>query len=158
MRDQADLTRTIRSIPGMETLDQAGADALASCAELASVAEGELLYREGEPSKDVYFVVSGLMEARMRIPGRERDTEEVFRTIKSGDLTGELAFLDGGRRESTVAARERSVLLKLGGAELRGHCESNPALAAAVFHALGRTAAERCRDVSLELRNAYGAF
>ncbi|HAE23591.1 MAG TPA: hypothetical protein DCG47_14925, partial [Spirochaetaceae bacterium] len=56
-------------------------------------------------------------------------------------------------RESSLAARERCLLLKLEGSALRERCKADAELAVRVYAILGRTSAQRYRDVSLELRN-----
>ncbi|TFG82073.1 MAG: cyclic nucleotide-binding domain-containing protein [Spirochaetales bacterium] len=158
MNVESDLTDTIRSIPGFDRLDDAAAAAIASAASLSSFSEEEIAYREDDTGNDVYYLISGLMESRMRMPGRSRQLEEGFITLKSGDIFGETSFLDGGRRESSVVARERSLALRLDGTALRSVCDGLPPLAAIVYRTLGRSLAVRYRDASLELRNSWGMY
>jgi CRP-like cAMP-binding protein len=154
MTKNTDLLHTIRALPGFENLPEAQAEFLADISSFLSLGEHELAFREDEASSDLFYIVSGLMESRMRVPGRQRDEDEGFSTLKSGEYFGETAFLDGSRREASLAARERCLLLKLDGSALRERCKADPELAARVYALLGRTSAQRYRDVSLELRNA----
>ncbi|HAE22373.1 MAG TPA: hypothetical protein DCG47_08655, partial [Spirochaetaceae bacterium] len=147
MTKNTDLLQTIRSLPGFENLAEAHAEFLADISSFVSLGEHELAFREDESSVDIYYIVSGLMESRMRVPGRQRDEDEGFSTLKSGEYFGETAFLDGSRRESSLAARERCLLLKLEGSALRERCKADAELAVRVYAILGRTSAQRYRDV-----------
>ena len=158
MKPESDMIGAIRTLPGFDRLDDEGAEALAGTAELCSFSETEIVYKEDDTGNDVFYLMSGLMESRMRMPGHARQVEEDFLTLKSGDFFGETSFLDGGRRESTIAARERSLTLRLDGSALRSICADNPKLAATVYRTFGRSLAVRYRDASLELRNSIGIY
>jgi len=155
MNDHSNVLGIVRGIPGLEDLDAERSAVLASMAALASLPEGAVAYREDEATRDVYYIVSGLLESRMRIPALN-GAEDVFRTLKSGDVFGETAWLDGGRRGTTTSARERSLVLRIDGDALRKACDADPTLGMAVYRLLGRTSAARCRETSLELRNSIG--
>lgn len=150
-----DMSETIARLPGLESLPPEGVPELARIARLESLAEGAAFYREDEPGTDVYFILSGLAEARMRLPSGGED--DGFRTLKPGSYFGETAFLDGGRRDSTMVARERCLVLRLDGASLKAACDGNAAVGRAVYAALARAAAARLRDTELDLRNAAGS-
>ncbi len=154
MTKNTDLLQTIRALPGFEDLAEAHAEFLADISSFLSLGEHEPAFKEDEASSDIYYIVSGLMESRMRVPGKLRDEDEGFSTLKSGEYFGETAFLDCSRREASLVARERCLLLKLEGQALRERCAADPELAARVYAILGRASAQRYRDVSLELRNA----
>ncbi len=151
-----DMAETIARLPGLGSLPPDRLHGLASMAALESIQEGQTFYREDDQGLDVYYLVSGLVEGRMRIPSSGHD--DSFRVLKSGSWFGETSFLDGGRRGSTLAARERSLVVRLDGTALRTACERDPVLGRAVYAALGRVAAMRVRDTALELRNAVGSY
>ena len=66
---------------------------------------GRQLMVEGERGSEVMIVVSGI--ASCLVGGRE------VATFSAGDLFGEVAALDGGRRTATVVARREMELLVL---------------------------------------------
>jgi CRP-like cAMP-binding protein len=64
--------------------------------------EGEFILREGEKSTDLYFLVEG----KVAIYQTEPNTlyEIAFREREAGSSFGEMAFLDGSQRSSSVRA------------------------------------------------------
>ncbi|MDR3607353.1 MAG: cyclic nucleotide-binding domain-containing protein [Oligoflexia bacterium] len=62
--------------------------------------KGELIFSEGEKSRSMYFLKSGMI----RIFKRKGNTQIELDTIHSGQVLGELAFLDGNPRSASGEA------------------------------------------------------
>ncbi len=70
---------------------------------------GRVLFREGDASDAVYFVVSGRLEAiTFTVTGSER----VLNEMGNGDIVGELGLLDGAPRAATVRAVRDATLAR----------------------------------------------
>ncbi|PKL23707.1 MAG: hypothetical protein CVV47_12895 [Spirochaetae bacterium HGW-Spirochaetae-3] len=151
MSIDSDTTDIIRSIPGFDKLDADSVSAIASASSLRSVADDTALYVEDETSLDAYFIVSGIVSIRTRIPGSETFSELL--TLRSGAFFGVLSFLDGSRRHMSAVARGRSLVLRMDGALLKAACESSSVVGRAVYERFGQAAANNSRDISMELRN-----
>lgn len=82
-------------------LDHAARTELANIAEPFAIAEGALLFRQGDPPSGLYVVSDGLLEIATRMPGD--DAAQVSR-IAPGDVVGEFALLDDGPRSANVRA------------------------------------------------------
>jgi len=88
-------------------------------ADLAAVAaavkpeehrRGSYVVREGELGERLYIVLSGRLEVRRDYaPGRSEPVAE----MNEGDVFGEIALLEGGRRTRSIRSLGRSVLLAL---------------------------------------------
>lgn len=68
--------------------------------DIVQLAAGEVLMREGEESFEMYYVQSGTMA----VFKRKGDRENQIGTIISGELVGEMSFLDQHPRSATVKA------------------------------------------------------
>jgi CRP-like cAMP-binding protein len=60
--------------------------------------EGEFLFREGDPSNEVFLIHSGLVRVSSQAGGRERTVT----TLGASELVGTLAALRGGVREESA--------------------------------------------------------
>lgn len=75
-----------------------------------SFSPGEFVVREGDTSKDLFFLVAGKLEVLKKSP-----TGQFFKisAIQEGDLFGEMAFIDGRPRSSSIKALEPSIVYQL---------------------------------------------
>lgn len=76
----------------------------AACNEL-QVDEGETLLREGDFGYSLFAITAGTAEVLQ--------DGVVIRTLRPGDVFGEIAVLSGGRRTATVAATSALELMVL---------------------------------------------
>ncbi len=84
--------------------------AIESALEWFSLPAGSILFREGDAGDDLYVVVSGRLEARVR---NGQDGETVVAQIAAGEVVGEMALISGEPRSATVVARRDSELVRL---------------------------------------------
>ncbi len=103
-----------------------------------SFAQGEVLFREGDPATDAYLLHSG----RVRLLKRVRMVERSLSVLRAGDLFGEGALLEGALRTSTAVALGEGTALVLDRAALRQILERFPALSERILTQLVR----RLRD------------
>jgi len=99
-----------------------------------AVAQGEVLFREGDPATDAYLLHSG----RVRLLKRVRMVERSLSVLQAGDLFGEGALIDGALRTSTAVALGEGVVLVLDRAAVRQTLERFPALSARILTQLVR--------------------
>ncbi len=101
-------------------------------------AQGEVLFREGDPASAAYLLQSG----RIRLLKRVRMVERSLSVLRTGDLFGEGALLDGAVRSSTAVALSEGVALVLDRTALREIIERIPTLSERILTQLVR----RLRD------------
>ena len=101
-------------------------------------AQGEVLFREGDPASAAYLLQSG----RIRLLKRVRMVERSLSVLRAGDLFGEGALLDGAVRSSTAVALSEGVALVLDRSALREIVERIPSLSERILTQLVR----RLRD------------
>jgi ribosome-associated toxin RatA of RatAB toxin-antitoxin module/CRP-like cAMP-binding protein len=79
----------------------------AQCRKLAAVMtvhdlkDGEVLVREGAPDNHLYVIASGVLAV---VSGADSTERVTLNTLKTGELAGELSWLDGSERFATLVA------------------------------------------------------
>lgn len=101
-------------------------------------AQGEMLFREGEPATDAFLLHRG----RVRLLKRVRMVERSLSVLRPGDVFGETALLDGAVRTSTAVALTEGAALAIDRGALRLIVERFPLLAERIVTQLVR----RVRD------------
>lgn len=93
---------------------------------------GEYLLREGEESTEMYYLQSGTLA----VFKRKGDKEHQIGTIISGELVGEMSFLDKHPRSASVQAMTESVLVIIPSDKLDGTLAGLPKWFTALLHTL----------------------
>lgn len=113
-----------------------------------SVPEGQVLVAEGEAIDTLYIVLTGrfVVEAK---GGR------VLAELGSGEIVGELSFLDSRPPNASVTATEGALVYGISVARLRSKLRTDTGFASRFYRALGVLLADRLRETTGHL--AYGA-
>jgi len=127
------------TLPGVIPLSEAlGSDELERIAAVAVPRRfdaGEMVFREGETSDSCYVVRSGHARAlRSHADGRTI----TLGSFGPGDIFGELAMFDDGRRSATVEAVDRLDVLAVLSPDMRRLLDDQPKLAVKLIVSLGR--------------------
>src|SRR5205807_10159627 len=84
---------------------------------------GTVLFKEGEPGKEMYVVQTG----KVNITKKVRDTEKILATLGAGEFLGEMAILNNKPRSAGAVMAEDGKLLvidpKTFEAMIRGNVE-----------------------------------
>jgi CRP-like cAMP-binding protein len=83
---------------------------------------GTVVFREGDPSDEVFLLQSG----RIRLFKQVGAIERSLRVVRPGDLFGELALLQGSHRQSTAVALDESLALAFDHATFHQVAQTNP--------------------------------
>ena len=102
--------KLLEEVPFFKLLDSDERVELAAVLEEAKIANGETLFKIGDPGDSLYIVRSGLVEMFVKDHAGERIS---LTTAGPGDLFGELSLLDNGPRAATAVALEDTDLLVL---------------------------------------------
>jgi CRP/FNR family transcriptional regulator, cyclic AMP receptor protein len=113
-------------------------------AEIIKLNAHEVLLREGEYSDHMYWVQTGQL-----VVTKKRGHESVvLGNIFSGELVGELSFLDAGPRSATVEALTECELIKIPQEVLEKALATQPKWLAMLV----KTLAERLRKTNARIR------
>jgi CRP-like cAMP-binding protein len=111
IEDRSARERVLRTLPLLGSLADPALRGLADQAAVERYRSGATIFREGDEGGEAYLVWRGRLQV-------SRHGQPV-RQPHPGELVGEVAALHGGSRTATVQALEDTVLLKIGGHELR---------------------------------------
>jgi hypothetical protein len=104
------LIDVISKIPFFAPLQEIEREELAEDATMHVFSAGEMIIREGDPGRSVYVILDG----RVRVFTRDNgDNELELATLGVGQFFGEMSFVSGKPRSSSVAALELSVVVEL---------------------------------------------
>lgn len=78
---------------------------IARLCEEIHLSAGQVLFKEGDLANGLYFILSGSISVVIN--------GNVVNSMKSGEVLGEIALLDSGRRSATIIAEETTILLKI---------------------------------------------
>ena len=116
-----------------QALDERDLDTLDEVARQTTAERGEIIVNQGSKGESLYVVVSG----QIRVYLSDETGKEVILGLEGpGAIFGEISVLDGGLRSASVAAMERTELLKIEGQAFRQLLQTNARLALAVIAAL----------------------
>lgn len=73
--------------------------------------KGEILLKEGDTDKKMYYISSGCIEVLAKVPGHHKKSN--VNELRKGDLIGELSFFDGKPRSATLIASEDTEVLEI---------------------------------------------
>ncbi len=139
-KDRKRETRTIYSdLRGFRIFQHASDDQLGKLAPFAHeafLAEGQVVYQEGDFGEDFYVALTGTVEDFCTtVAGRQPVSR-----MRVGQLFGEASFLDARPRPTTAIAAEKGALLRFDAEAVknavRGNHELGAVLARAFWHSL----------------------
>jgi sulfate permease, SulP family len=107
------------------------------------VEAGEILMRQNDPSDDMYFVESGLVNIELELPNGQRMR---LRSIRGGATVGEMGIYLGDRRTAHVVASRPSTVYRLSLQSLTEMRQKDPKVAALFHEWIARQLAERMKD------------
>ena len=91
--------------------------------------------------RDIFVVVSGDLEVTQESAGARRTLGH----LHSGDLVGEISFIDGEPRSASVRATSRSKALRVRAEDIEQLCETDPKTALRFMKEIARILSFRLR-------------
>ncbi len=105
----------------------------------------EVLIKEGSHEKSIFFMLSGSVQI-------EKDGNIIAKLKKSGDIFGEIGFLDEGPRSSTVRATSETICLLVDVSYLLNLQEKGrDSFHAAIYKMFAEVLAHRLRETTKNL-------
>lgn len=121
-------------------LDDADVDWLMRVGRKEQIATGSRLIEEGHPVDAFYVVVSGEFQVVVALQGRE------IARLKSGEVFGEISFLDSRPPVATVIATRDSIVFTIPRKALQQKLDDGGKFAAHFYRAIALFLADRMRN------------
>jgi CRP-like cAMP-binding protein len=112
-------------VPFFSGLDAAGLETIGRTVRTRRFRRGEVIFHQGDPGDALFIVMNGGI--KISLPSDMGD-EAILATLRSGDVFGELALLDGAPRSATATAIEPTETLVLPRAQFRELIATEPAV------------------------------
>ena len=142
----AALLKLFRELPIFIGLDDRELTALTQLATQKLYPAGSAIFAEGDPGMEAYVVVRGGIN--IVLAGRPAP----IAYITSGNIFGELAFLDGHPRTASAIAVEPAILLALPRNAFDALCTMEPRMGMIVMHNIALALSEKLRRTDRELQ------
>jgi sulfate permease, SulP family len=116
--------------------------------EKVVIPPGIIIFQQGEPSTDLYFVESGEVTALLELPGRMKKR---LRTMGAGTVVGEMGLYMEKPRSATIVTEKMSTLYRLRMEAFKRMEQEDPELASALHEFMVRLLAGRLAHADEEL-------
>ena len=147
MRRQYEIHTTLSALPMFRHCSRKHIDHIVSITDQVELPAGHMLCREGAAGPECFIIVTG--QAEVTLDGVH------LAVVGAGELVGEMAPLDGGRRSATVTTTTPTVALVIEGQRFEALVHAVPAVSQAVVRQLsGRL---RAQDETAATRRASAA-
>ncbi|MEM1310499.1 MAG: cyclic nucleotide-binding domain-containing protein, partial [Cyanobacteria bacterium P01_H01_bin.153] len=131
-------------------LEDEDVDWLVSAGNRQELLTGEVLIREGEPTDAIYLILSGQFVVSI-----ERSRDAHIARLYSGEVVGEMSFVDHLPPSATVAAIEPAVVLSIERAALERKLDQDAGFALRWYRALATLLSVRLRGTVKHLEAEY---
>ncbi len=140
MAKPADIT-FLRQIDLLRDLEEPQLVALWPRLRERRLRKGEVLFREGDPGEEMFFIRSGAILVSKQVSGR---VEKILNRFEAGGMFGEMSiFGDEAKRTATIQAESDTSLLALDRESINQFIEANPRDAARFFLEMARVLIRR---------------
>ena len=147
------LDQIVARAPSSTGLEPAQLELIAGCGHIAAVAEGDRLFREGDPADTFYLVRRGRVALTTHVPGRGDVTIE---TLEPGEVIGWSWLFAPYRWHFDARAVEDAGVVAFDGACLRGKCDADHALGYELMRRFAQVMIDRLQHTRTRLLDVYG--
>jgi len=132
-----------KSLMMMGILDDSDVEWLTACGEQQYIAAGTVLIQEGRPIDALYILLDGRLAVSV---GSMK--QEPIAVLLSGEVVGEISFVDSRPPLASVSAIEDSHVLAIWRVKLLAKIDRDPSFAARFYKSLAAFLADRLRSVT----------
>jgi CRP-like cAMP-binding protein len=135
------LKEILRGVELFDGLSDDDLEQVASLCQEREIERGDLLVKEGDTGDELFIITNGFVEVLLETPRR------VVVNLGRGQITGEMALVDGGPRSATLRAiSEPTIVQVIHRSDFDKLCNNNTRLGYIVFRNLAA-------DLSFKLRH-----
>lgn len=139
--------------PFFKGMEEEHIQLIVGCAKNVRFDEGEIVFHEGDPADQFYFIREGLVAVEMMIPQRGFRT---LQTVGEGDVLGWSWLLPPHRWRFGARTLQPTRALAFDGKCLRAKCEEDHDLGYEMLKRFIDVISERLEATRLQLLDLYG--
>jgi hypothetical protein len=154
MRDSAEVTvAELRGFERFQPYSNQELEIFVGFCDVVEAGKGDLIIKKGDLSDAMFLVLSGQVQARLRVGGHDNP----LGTMQPGEIFGEVAMLSQTARTADVLAEVPSRLLRLSSDGFREMMINHSALAAKILFNMSRLLATRLSQRNADLQKDLAA-
>jgi CRP-like cAMP-binding protein len=127
------------------------ADWLGRVGRVEKAAAGTAVIEKGKDIDSIYLVLEGMLSV-----AQGKNPSGRLARLHSGEIVGEMSFIDASPPSATVTAEEDSLLLRVTRASLLGRLESDSGFAARFYRSIAMLLSDRLRKANAQLAQLRG--
>lgn len=141
---------SLRQMGVLQSLDAVALAALAEAIEERELADGTVVFREGDPGDGMYFIGSGAVRIEKRT-GAAAVEHKTLAIIEAGDYFGEMSLFDQQPRSASAVTAGATRLYRLSTAAFNALHGRGGNAGLSVLFAMIRTAGDRIRRLNAQV-------
>lgn len=140
--------------PFFRDLDEANLNLVVGCASNVRLAEGTVIFREGEEESHFYVIREGKVAVAVSVPGRD---PIIVETVERGEILGWSWLFPPHLSRFNARVIEPVRAIALNGKCLRGKCELDHDLGYQMMSRFARLMQNRLSALMLQMTDIYAA-
>lgn len=133
-------------------LEDEDVDWLITSGERQELQPGDRLIQEGQPCSSIFLVLDGMLEVNVTTPTGQ--TTAIAQLV-SGEVVGEMSFVDGHLPSASVIAQAATVVLAIPMAAVEHKLEQDSGFAARFYRAMAMLLSSRLRSTVKHLQGEH---
>lgn len=106
----------------------------------------KVLIQQGKPVEALYIPIDGTLAVSITVDEGNTKVSKEIAKLSSGEIVGEMSFVEAGKASATVESFDRSILLAIPQKELEIKLKEDMQFAARFYRAIAVVLADRLRD------------
>lgn len=131
-------------------LEDDDVDWLVTTGKRLALSQGEVLIHEGHPSDAIYLLLDGTLHVTVSTLN-----DKVIAKLSSGEVVGEMSFVDNQSPSATVTAADSAVVLAISCKDLRHKLDQDAVFASRFYKALATLLSSRLRSTVKHLEGEH---
>ena len=151
--NEKSILETLRNVGFLRGLAEEHLEKLAEVGKLVDFPEGKIIFREGEPSAQIFLIVVGKVSLEICAPGT--GCKRVF-MVSDGGLLGWSPVLEQSRLTATARTLTATQAIELNGRQIMALCQHNPHFGCEFMRRTALALAKRLDATREQLLNSFG--
>lgn len=147
------LLNTLREMRFLYDVEDQYLEQIAAVARLVEFPVGKVIFREGEPFRQIYLIESGSVSLEIAAPGVG---PRRIHTVSQGELLGWSPVLEQARITATARTLCPTTAVEINAGQMITLCEHNPRFGYEFMRRVALALARRLHATRLQLLDIYG--